>query len=127
MVGTYRDTRRQGPEGYGLRLRSQERRIEALGFGIDDGRTLHLSERAAPCRRDEYDARSAGLGAQIEMTADRTVQVQARTLGYVAPEAAVRRMRASIQIMGPLLARLGRVRVASPADATWGHGRSTYT
>lgn len=61
-----------------------------------------------------------GLDAQIEMTADRTVQVQARTLGYVAPEAAVRRMRASIQIMGPLLARLGRVRVALPGGCDLG-------
>ena len=126
MVGTYRDTRRQGPEGTVFVSGAKNAVLKLLVSALMT-EELCTFRNVPPCRRDEYDARSAGLGAQIEMTADRTVQVQARTLGYVAPEAAVRRMRASIQIMGPLLALLGRVRVALPGGCDLGHGRSTYT
>lgn len=61
-----------------------------------------------------------GLGAEVELSSDRVLKVRAGALGYVAPEWAVRRMRASIQIMGPLLARLGRVRVALPGGCDLG-------
>lgn len=61
-----------------------------------------------------------GLGAELELTDDQRLHVQAGSLGYVAPEWAVRRMRASVQIMGPLLARMGRVRVALPGGCDLG-------
>lgn len=61
-----------------------------------------------------------GLGAHVVLSADGVLEVSARTLGYVAPDWTVRKMRASIQIMGPLLARLGRVRVALPGGCDLG-------
>lgn len=61
-----------------------------------------------------------GLGAAVEAQGDRTVRVRAEALGYEAPAWVVRKMRASVQIMGPLLARLGRVRVAMPGGCDLG-------
>lgn len=61
-----------------------------------------------------------GLGAEVTLSDTGVLQVNATTLGHVAPEWAVRRMRASIQIMGPLLGRLGRVRVSLPGGCDLG-------
>ncbi len=60
------------------------------------------------------------LGAVVEfvdgtMTVD-TTEVQS----HVAPYELVQRMRASIQIMGPLVARFGRARVAMPGGCNLG-------
>lgn len=55
-----------------------------------------------------------GLGAGVEM-ADGRLEIDASgDLAEETPYELVRKMRASIQVLGPLLARYGRVRVAMP-------------
>ena len=61
-----------------------------------------------------------GLGARGGYT-DHCFEVDATTLsGYEAPWDLVRTMRASIYVLGPLLARQGRARVAMPGGCAWG-------
>ncbi|GAB6931823.1 UDP-N-acetylglucosamine 1-carboxyvinyltransferase [Calditerricola satsumensis] len=60
------------------------------------------------------------LGAQVTFFGDRLV-VDATSLdGYEAPYELVRKMRASFLVMGPLLARLGRARIALPGGCAIG-------
>ncbi|MFS8571909.1 MAG: hypothetical protein LOD85_02625 [Clostridia bacterium] len=54
-----------------------------------------------------------GLGARCQLDGD-VLYIEARDLHPEAPRDAVRRMRASIQVMGPLLGRLGEVKIAQP-------------
>lgn len=60
------------------------------------------------------------LGAGVEF-ADGTMTVDTTAVqSHVAPYELVQRMRASIQIMGPLVARFGRARVAMPGGCNLG-------
>lgn len=60
------------------------------------------------------------LGAQVTFFGDRLV-VDATSLdGHEAPYELVRKMRASFLVMGPLLARLGRARIALPGGCAIG-------
>jgi UDP-N-acetylglucosamine 1-carboxyvinyltransferase len=60
------------------------------------------------------------LGAIVEF-ADGTMTVDTTAVqSHVAPYELVQRMRASIQIMGPLVARFGRARVAMPGGCNLG-------
>ncbi|MCL5735142.1 MAG: UDP-N-acetylglucosamine 1-carboxyvinyltransferase [Actinobacteria bacterium] len=60
------------------------------------------------------------LGAVVDF-ADATMTVDtAAVQSHVAPYELVQRMRASIQIMGPLVARFGRARVAMPGGCNLG-------
>lgn len=60
------------------------------------------------------------LGAVVEF-ADGTMTVDTTEVqSHVAPYELVQRMRASIQIMGPLVARFGRARVAMPGGCNLG-------
>jgi UDP-N-acetylglucosamine 1-carboxyvinyltransferase len=60
------------------------------------------------------------LGAVVEF-ADGTMTVDtAEVQSHVAPYELVQRMRASIQIMGPLVARFGQARVAMPGGCNLG-------
>jgi UDP-N-acetylglucosamine 1-carboxyvinyltransferase len=60
------------------------------------------------------------LGAVVEF-ADGTMRVDtAAVQSHVAPYELVQRMRASIQIMGPLVARFGQARVAMPGGCNLG-------
>ena len=62
----------------------------------------------------------SGLGAVVERTAD-TVSVDAsKLLSAEAPYEVVSRMRASIAVLGPLVARLGKARVAMPGGCNIG-------
>jgi UDP-N-acetylglucosamine 1-carboxyvinyltransferase len=54
------------------------------------------------------------LGATVEIEGNRVTIDASGDLGEEAPYELVRKMRASIQVLGPLLARLGRARVAMP-------------
>lgn len=54
------------------------------------------------------------LGAKVEMDEDRLSIDSSGELSEETPYDLVTRMRASIQVLGPLLARLGRARVAMP-------------
>ncbi len=61
-----------------------------------------------------------GLGAQVIHDGD-VISIRAgEDLSWEAPEDNAREMRASIQIMGPLLARFGRVRIAHPGGCAIG-------
>ena len=60
------------------------------------------------------------LGADVEF-ADGTLNVDTTSVqSHVAPYDLVQRMRASIQIMGPLVARFGQARVAMPGGCNLG-------
>jgi UDP-N-acetylglucosamine 1-carboxyvinyltransferase len=61
------------------------------------------------------------LGAGVSTTEDRSVLVDASTVHSIeAPYDLVRRMRASVLVMGPLLARFGRTRVSLPGGCAIG-------
>lgn len=61
------------------------------------------------------------LGVQVETDGVGTVFARAHNLtGWEAPYELVNRMRASVLIMGPLLARLGRARISLPGGCAIG-------
>lgn len=61
------------------------------------------------------------LGVTVESTGEGALAVHpAAELQYAAPYDLVRRMRASILVLGPLLARLGRARAALPGGCAIG-------
>jgi UDP-N-acetylglucosamine 1-carboxyvinyltransferase len=60
------------------------------------------------------------IGAKVELSADGVMRIQARELSWEAPDASAREMRASIQVMGPLLARLGKARLSHPGGCDLG-------
>ncbi|CDN42942.1 UDP-N-acetylglucosamine 1-carboxyvinyltransferase 1 [Paenibacillus sp. P22] len=60
------------------------------------------------------------LGAKLDLSGE-TMTISAENLtSYEAPYEWVSKMRASIQVMGPLLARLGRVRISLPGGCAIG-------
>ena len=59
------------------------------------------------------------LGAEVERSSG-TVRITAETIGHNAPYDIVRKMRASICIMGPLLARLHKASVSLPGGCVIG-------
>jgi UDP-N-acetylglucosamine 1-carboxyvinyltransferase len=61
-----------------------------------------------------------GLGASCKLT-DNTLRIDTTGLnGSEAPYDLVRKMRASIYVLGPLLASLGEARVSLPGGCAWG-------
>ncbi len=58
----------------------------------------------------------------VDVTRDaRSLQIDARRVSsYEAPYDQVRRMRASIYVLGPLVARWGKARVSLPGGCAWG-------
>ena len=60
------------------------------------------------------------LGGEVERSSG-TVRVAARDIADTAPYDLVRRMRASVCVMGPLLARLGRAVVSLPGGCVIGN------
>ncbi len=56
----------------------------------------------------------AGLGAQVDLRRDETVVIGVDEPSWQAPRSFVTQMRASIAVLGPLVARVGRARVALP-------------
>ena len=60
------------------------------------------------------------LGVEVTFTADRLVITPGRYAGTVAPYELVSRMRASICVLGPLLAKHGHARVAMPGGCVIG-------
>ena len=54
------------------------------------------------------------LGAQINWLDERTVKIQAKDLKTQAEDKLIRKIRASILIAGPLLARKGELKIAKP-------------
>lgn len=60
-----------------------------------------------------------GLGARCSLDGD-VLYIEARDLHPEAPLEPVREMRASVQVMGPLLGRLGEVKIAQPGGCAIG-------
>jgi UDP-N-acetylglucosamine 1-carboxyvinyltransferase len=62
-----------------------------------------------------------GLGAEVAWEDVSTLRINVEQgLGYNAPDQYVREMRASAQVMGPLLAKLGRVKMFQPGGCIIG-------
>ena len=61
----------------------------------------------------------SALGAEVERSSG-TVRISAKNISHDAPYELVRKMRASICVMGPLLARLGKARVSLPGGCVIG-------
>jgi len=61
------------------------------------------------------------LGARVEWNGDTMEITPPERVGTEVPEELVRGMRASIQIMGPLLAKVGEVHIAQPGGCSIGH------
>jgi UDP-N-acetylglucosamine 1-carboxyvinyltransferase len=83
------------------------------------GRTLL---RRVPHLRDVRTMREllAALGVRGDYT-DHCFEIDASNLdSHVAPYDIVRRMRASIYALGPLLARVGKAKVSLPGGCAWG-------
>lgn len=63
----------------------------------------------------------AALGAEVAWAGPDALEIfPGLNLGWEAPDALIREMRASIQVLGPLLARLGRVKVFQPGGCAIG-------
>ncbi len=63
----------------------------------------------------------AAMGAKGAWAGPDTLEISpGLNLGWEAPDALIREMRASIQVLGPLLARLGRVKVFQPGGCAIG-------
>lgn len=61
------------------------------------------------------------LGAEVEWLEEHTISIDpSRGLGYEPPENLVREMRASIQVMGPLLTRVGKAKMFQPGGCVIG-------
>jgi len=62
-----------------------------------------------------------GLGARVVLSPNHELRIKIpEELSDEPPAVYVRKMRASIQVMGPLLARLGRVRISRPGGCVIG-------
>jgi UDP-N-acetylglucosamine 1-carboxyvinyltransferase len=61
------------------------------------------------------------LGAKVNWEGDRMEITPPECLETEAPEELVRGMRASIQVMGPLLAKVGEVNIVQPGGCSIGH------
>ena len=61
------------------------------------------------------------LGAKVEWKSEHSLEIDTSNVASIEPEAnLVRQMRASVLVMGPLLARLGRCRIALPGGCSLG-------
>lgn len=56
----------------------------------------------------------AGLGAEVDLRSDGTVVIGVDEPSWHAPRSYVTQMRASIAVLGPLVSRVGRARIALP-------------
>ncbi len=62
-----------------------------------------------------------GLGAEVNWEDETVLAIKApNDLGFCAPDELVREMRASVQVMGPLLSRNGRVKLFQPGGCVIG-------
>jgi UDP-N-acetylglucosamine 1-carboxyvinyltransferase len=62
-----------------------------------------------------------GVGVEVEWEEETVLSIKSPdSLGFSTPDALVREMRASVQVMGPLLSRIGRVRLFQPGGCVIG-------
>ena len=62
-----------------------------------------------------------GLGAEVEKIGKNTWRIKPQTISHYAPYELVRKMRASICLLGPLAARLGKADVPMPGGCVIGN------
>jgi len=81
-----------------------------------------LTVEAAPDLADvrTMSALLQGLGCEIERLPNGDLELSAGELEHIAPWEQVRKMRASVCVLGPLLARLGRAQVSLPGGCVFG-------
>ena len=60
------------------------------------------------------------LGARVENTADGVWEIEAKKISHIAPYELVRKMRASICVLGPLTARMRKAEVSLPGGCVIG-------
>lgn len=61
------------------------------------------------------------LGAEVSLSPDNTLEITANTIAnYEAAYELIRKMRASFLIMGPMLARIGKIRISLPGGCAIG-------
>ncbi len=60
------------------------------------------------------------LGAEVTWLAEETLEVQCKQISSLAPYELVRRMRASICVLGPLVGRLRQAKVSLPGGCVFG-------
>jgi UDP-N-acetylglucosamine 1-carboxyvinyltransferase len=87
---------------------------------LDSPVTYHNVPRLRDIATTNALLRTLGCGADFTDAAGHSVTVVPGSLEYEAPYDLVRTMRASILVLGPLLARLGRARVALPGGCAIG-------
>lgn len=62
-----------------------------------------------------------GLGAEVDWEDETSIMIKVgQGLGHSAPDELVKEMRASVQVMGPLLTKLGRVKLFQPGGCIIG-------
>lgn len=62
-----------------------------------------------------------GIGVEVEWEAETVLAIKSpNNLGFSTPDELVREMRASVQVMGPLLSRIGRVKLFQPGGCVIG-------
>ena len=62
-----------------------------------------------------------GIGIEVEWEEETVLAIKTPdSLGFCAPDEMVREMRASVQVMGPLLSRIGRVKLFQPGGCVIG-------
>jgi UDP-N-acetylglucosamine 1-carboxyvinyltransferase len=62
----------------------------------------------------------AELGAQVERPDEHTWKITAKSIGHFAPHKLVSKMRASVVLLGPLIARLRKAVVSQPGGCNFG-------
>jgi UDP-N-acetylglucosamine 1-carboxyvinyltransferase len=95
---------------------------------LADGPMQHR-QRAAPARRDHDHgtARPDGRGTGRRRAMHIGMWIPARPTSFFAPYELVKTMRASILVLGPLVARFGQAEVSLPAAAPSVRARWTCT
>jgi UDP-N-acetylglucosamine 1-carboxyvinyltransferase len=62
-----------------------------------------------------------GIGVEVEWEEETVLSIKSPDgLGFSTPDSLVREMRASVQVMGPLLSRIGRVKLYQPGGCVIG-------
>ena len=117
-----RHPRRRPPAGRGARLRLQERRAADPRVVAARARPLDVPQRPRAGRRAHDGAAARAAWAPKSATAGKGVTRIDTTdaAGHEAPYDLVKTMRASVLVLGPLVARYGRARVSLPGGCAIG-------
>ena len=120
--GQVRNRRARPPLGRGRHLRRQERRAALPRRGAADRRAGAADEPAATSPTSGRSASCSSTSARaVESRTAPSATIETRQIGSAdAPYELVKTMRASVLVLGPLLARAGSVRVSLPGGCAIG-------